>query len=158
MSGTKMKKGKNDSFLSTREAAEQSGFSPRHIQNLITRGNISATRSNDGRYLIDKSEFYRVFPDAHEQRIVPHDSEIIEKNSENILLEVENKYLKELLVEKDRRIIEKDTQNEFLHKQLELAATEKAMLLETLGNNQKLLEHSREKAEKTKRKKIFGIF
>ena len=38
MMGTKKKKDKNDSFLSTREAAEISGFSSRHIKNLITRG------------------------------------------------------------------------------------------------------------------------
>lgn len=154
MSGTKKKKEKNDSFLSTREAAEISGFSSRHIQNLITRGDMSATRGHDGRYLIEKSEFYRVFPDAHEQRMVPHDNEIIEKYSENVLLEAENKFLKEMLAEKDRRITEKDAQNEFLHKQLEVAATEKAMLLETIGSNQKMLEYS----SNVKKKRFLGLF
>lgn len=154
MIGTKKKKDKNDSFLSTREAAEISGFSSRHIQNLITRGNMSATRSHDGRYLIEKSEFYRVFPDAHEQRMVPRDNEIIEKYSENVLLESENKFLKEMLAEKDRRITEKDAQNEFLHKQLEMAATEKAMLLETIVSNQKMLEYS----SNVKKKRFLGLF
>lgn len=154
MIGTKKKKDKNDSFLSTREAAEISGFSSRHIQNLITRGNMSATRSHDGRYLIDKSEFYRVFPDAHEQRMMPHDNEIIEKYSENVLLESENKFLKEMLAEKDRRITEKDAQNEFLHKQLEMAAIEKTMLLETIGSNQKMIEHT----SNVKKRRFLGLF
>ncbi len=146
---------KNDTLLSTREAAEISGFSSRHIQNLITRGNISAIRSDDGRYLIDKSEFYRVFPDTHTQRTIPHNDAHIENSSAHILIEAENKYLKEMLAEKDRRIAEKDTQNEFLHKQLETATAEKKMLIETLSSNQKLLEHGSNKA---KRKKIFGMF
>lgn len=153
MSATKKKKEKNGSFLSTRDAAEISGFSSRHIQNLITRGNMSATRSHDGRYLIDKSEFYRVFPDAHKQRMVPHNNEVIEKYSENVLLEVENKFLKEMLAEKDRRITEKDAQNEFLHKQLEMVATEKTMLLETI-RNQKMLEHT----NNVKKRRFLGLF
>ena len=45
--------------------------------------------------------------------MVPRDNEIIEKYSENVLLESENKFFKEMLAEKDRRITEKDAQNEF---------------------------------------------
>ena len=144
----------NDLFLSTREAAEMSGFSSRHIQNLITRGNMSATRSHDGRYLIDKYEFCRVFPDAHEQRMVPYDNEIIEKYSESVLLESENKFLKEMLAEKDRRITEEDAQNEFLHKQLEMVAIEKTMLLETIVSNQKMIEH----ISNVKKRRFLGLF
>lgn len=50
---------------------------------------------------------------------------------------MEVNHLKEMLAEKT-------TQNEFLHKQLETAAVEKAML-ETFSSNQKLLEYKRGK-------------
>jgi len=51
-------------------------------------------------------------------------------------------------------LAEKAKQNEFLHKQLETATTEKTILLETLTSNQKLLEHTSQK----KRKKFLWMF
>lgn len=57
-----------NNLLSTREAAKIAGFSARHIQGLIKKGKLSATRDEGGDYLIDRSEFYRVFPDAHNKR------------------------------------------------------------------------------------------
>jgi len=133
----------NISLLSTREAAEIAGFSPRHIQGMVKKGKLSATRDEGGNYLIDKAEFYRVFPDAHIKRSHAND----DNNSSRIVLEAEIKHLEAMLAEKNK-------QNEFLHKQLETATTEKTMLLETLSSNQKLLEHS----NRNKRKRLFGIF
>lgn len=132
------------SFLSTREAAEIAGFSARHIQGMIKKGKLSAARDEGGNYLIDKSEFYRVFPDAHTKRSHANN----DSDSSRIVLEIEVQHLKEMLAEKSR-------QNEFLHKQLETTATEKTMLLETLSSNQKLLEYSSGKAKK---KRFLGIF
>lgn len=132
-----------NSSISTREAAEISGFSARHIQGMIKKGKLSATRDDSGNYLIDKSELYRVFPDAHIKRSQTNN----DNDSSRTVLEVEVKHLKEMLAEKSK-------QNEFLHKQLETAATEKTILLETLSSNQKLLEHS----SKGKKKRFLGIF
>ncbi|MGC1181380.1 hypothetical protein [Legionella sp.] len=131
-----------NSLLGTRIAAEIAGCSARHIQSLIKKGKLSASRDDGGNYLIDKSEFYRVFPDAHTKRTVTHTDE----QDSRTALEVEVKYLKEMLAEKAK-------QNEFLHKQLEAANTEKSALIETLTSNQKLLEHS----SKGKRKKFLGV-
>ncbi|WP_425169078.1 helix-turn-helix domain-containing protein [Legionella sp.] len=50
------------------EAAEISDFSARHIQGMIKKGKLSAIRTEGGNYLIDKSVFYRVFPDVHNKR------------------------------------------------------------------------------------------
>ncbi|HIF0232377.1 TPA: helix-turn-helix domain-containing protein [Legionella pneumophila] len=118
------------SLLSTREAAEISGFSTRHIQGMIKKGKLSASRDDGGNYLIDKSEFYRIFPNAHITRTVTQEGE----SSSRTALEMEVKYLKEMLAEKAK-------QNDFLHKQLEVANNEKNALMETLTSNQKLLEH-----------------
>lgn len=131
------------SSLSTRTAAEIAGCSARHIQNLVKKGKLSASRDDGGNYIIDKSEFYRVFPDAHITRKEANSDEQSSRTS----LEIEVKYLKEMLTEKGK-------QNEFLHKQLEAANTEKSALIETLTSNQKLLEHTSQK----KRKKFLGIF
>lgn len=136
--------GEKNSLLSTREAAEIAGYSARHIQGMIKKGKLSATRDEGGNYLIDKSEFYRVFPDAHNKRSGTNNGD----ESSRIVLEKEVQHLKEMLAEKSK-------QNEFLHRQLEVATTEKSMLMETLSSNQKLLEHSN---KAPKRKKILGIF
>lgn len=127
------------SLLSTREAADIAGFSARHIQNLIKKGKLSATRDDAGNYLIEKSEFYRVFPDAHTKRTATNNDD----NTSRTILEIEIQHLKEMLIEKNK-------QNEFLKSQLETASAERTMLIETI-NSQKLIEHS-------KRKKKFLIF
>jgi excisionase family DNA binding protein len=132
-----------NSSISTREAAEIAGFSARHIQGMIKKGKLSASRDEGGNYLIDKSEFYRVFPGAHTKRSLTNNDD----GSTRIVLEIEVQHLKEMLAEKSK-------QNEFLYKQLETATAEKTILLETLSSNQKLLEHS----SKGKRKKFLGIF
>ncbi|PJD92485.1 MAG: hypothetical protein CK426_05430 [Legionella sp.] len=46
-------------------ASEIGGCSARHIQSLIKKGRLFAKRDDRGNYHIDKSEFYRVVPDAH---------------------------------------------------------------------------------------------
>ena len=135
--------GENNSLLSTREVAEIAGYSARHIQGMIKKGKLSATRDDGGNYLIEKSEFYRVFPDAHNKRSITKNGD----ESSRIVLEKEVQHLKEMLAEKSK-------QNEFLHKQLEMAATEKSMLLDTLNSNQKLLEHNNGK----RKKRFLGIF
>ena len=58
-----------------------------------------------------------------------------DEQSSRTALEVEVKYPKEMLIEKAKR-------NEFLHRQLDAANTEKYALMETLTSNRKLLEHS----------------
>jgi excisionase family DNA binding protein len=133
----------NNSLLSTREAAEIAGCSARHIQNLIKNGKLSAKRTDGGNYLIDKSEFYRIFPGAHNKRSHANNDD----NATRIVLEMEVQHLKDMLAEKAK-------QNEFLLNLLETAAVEKTLLLETLSSNQKLLEHSNGK----KRKRFLGIF
>ncbi len=131
--------------FNTRIAAEIAGCSARYIQNLIKKGRLSASRDDSGNYLIDKSEFYRVFPDAHINGMKMHSNE----QSSRIAFEIEIKYLKEMLTEKSK-------QNEFLYKQLEASNAEKNTLIETLTSNQKLLEYTNKK--KRKRKKFFGVF
>lgn len=135
----------------SREAAEQSGKSHRQIQRLIKNGILNATRDKCGNYLIEKSEFYRVFPEAFNAR---HDTTFAIEESRQCR-DNEISHLKAMLSEKTRH-------NEFLHKQLEFissqlesATLEKTRLLDTIGNQQKLIEHQ---SSKKVRKKLFGLF
>lgn len=130
--------------ISTREAALELGVSSRQIQKLIKSGKLSAERNESGNYLIEKSEFYRVFPEAFNVRTD-------EKNSEYNTRTVRDHEIKHL----EAMLTEKTQQNEFLQKQLEFATLEKTRLLDTIGNQQRLIEHQ---SGKKKRKKLFGLF
>lgn len=135
---------KTSTQINTREAALELGVSSRQIQKLIKRGKLSAERNESGNYLIEKSEFYRVFPEAFNIRT---DANINEQNTQ-VVRDHEIKHLEAMLNEKTR-------QTEFLQKQLESSALEKTRLLDTISNQQKLLEHQNNKKA---RKKLFGLF
>ena len=133
----------NETRIGTSEAAKLSGFSLRHIQNMIKDGRLSASRTESGSYSIEKSEFFRVFPDAHPEKWQRKQTQNSFDES-RIVHETEIKYLKQI--------------NELLQAQLnearsliEKSEKEKAALFDALGSTQKLLEHS-------KKKKLFGIF
>lgn len=133
----------NETRIGTSEAAKLAGFSLRHIQNMIKDGRLSASRTENGSYSIDKSEFFRVFPDAHPEARKRKQMQ----NSPDelrIVHETEIKYLKQI--------------NDLLQAQLDEAKAlidksekEKTALFDALGSTQKLLEYS-------KKKKLFGIF
>lgn len=114
--------------ISAKEASEIIGCSIRKIQKMVKSGVISAQRGEGGRYLIDKSEFYRVFPDHMERT----ETKLVREPSEQEL-----KLLRE--------------QNEFLKGQLQIANEEKKSLFKTLESTQRLIELK-------PRKKFLGIF
>lgn len=149
---TKHKEGKrkmsdNIAYLTTKEAAELSGFTIRHIQNMVKNGIMSATKDEKGNYVIQKCEFYRCFPEAHNKGNEAKEEEPFAR----MVLETEIKYLREIVDEKNK-------QNEFLHNQLELATTEKSLILQTLSSNTKLLVHKSETISLMNKKKKFLIF
>jgi excisionase family DNA binding protein len=132
--------GQSMAYISTTEAARLSGFSTRHIQNLIKRGKLSATRNEAGSYVIDKAEFFRVFPDAYKAQ---------QSNSSDLsLLEEKLNFFEKLLADKDGQIV-------FLKEQIESVNEEKKIILETLNSSQRLLENQ---TPKKSRKKLFGVF
>jgi hypothetical protein len=123
--------------ISTTEAAKLAKCSTKTIQNRINRGKLSAKRDDAGNWQIDMSEFIRLYPDAQ----IVRKEENLSEDSTRSLLELEIKHLKQM--------------NEFILAQLETTNAEKAMLIETLSSNQKLLEHH---SGEKKRKKFLGIF
>lgn len=124
------------SWLTPRQAADLSGVTSRTINNYITSGKLSATRE-DGRYFIEKSEFFRVFPNCMAQK-GKNITEKSQENSDGITSEIEIKYLKEALLDKEK-------QNDFLKELLERHNHEKSLMLQTIHSNTLILQHQKEK-------------
>jgi excisionase family DNA binding protein len=116
--------------MTPKQAAVLLGCTARNVQNLISKGKISATRE-DGKWFIEKSEFFRVFPEAFKRSEEGNDTN---KAIKSARIEVENDYLKEMAVQKDREI-------EFLRNQLESFTKEKSQMLEAITHHTRLLEH-----------------
>ncbi len=129
------------SWLTPSQAAAIVGCTARSIQNYIQNGKLSATRE-DGKYYIDKSEFYRVFPDAHKkEEASKHANKDVEIARAQAEMEV--KYLKDAVLDKDR-------QNQYLKDQLESYAQEKMKMLDAIGAHARYLEHKDPSADTIK--------
>jgi excisionase family DNA binding protein len=118
------------SLIDAKQAAKLIGCSTRHVQKQIKDGRLSATRDKGNKYLIDKSEFYRVYPDL---MVRPATNSVREQDDFQV------KLLKE--------------ENAFLKEQLNAANNEKKLILSALDNAQRLIEF-----KPKKRKKFLGFF
>jgi len=126
------------SWLTPKQVADLSGVTTRTINNYITSGKLSASRE-DGRYYIDKSEFYRVFPNCNPEKKMRN----AEKNQESIdtiTSEIEIQYLKEALLDKEK-------QNDFLKQLVGTYSDEKSMMLQTINIHSRMLENKQDKSE-----------
>lgn len=138
------------SWLTPKQAGELAGYSARHIQNLIVNGKLTATKE-DGKYFIDRAEFFRVFPKAHRKE---QEGNSAQREAEKQRLEFENDLLKEVAASKDKEI-------EFLRSQVIFVSHEKEKMLDALVGQTRLLEHKQKKedinADKKDWKKIFRL-
>lgn len=132
--GNGAKMADNYSWLTPKQVANLTGFTARHIQNLITQGKLSATKE-DGKYYIDKSEVFRVFPKAHKKEQEGNIAQII---SEKERLEFESSMLRDALSNKEKEV-------EFLRNQIEFISNEKLKMLETITSTTRLLDHKKDK-------------
>jgi hypothetical protein len=97
-------------------AAEAIGVSKATMHRYVRRGRISATRTEDGFYEIDPAELHRVFPPVskNEPETVSRDEVKPPKTNGETeqyasVLEAQLEGLKALIAEKDRRIIDLET-------------------------------------------------
>jgi len=117
-------------YITPAVAAELLDYTTRHIQNMIRKGKISAKRE-DGKYYIEKSEFFRVFPKAYKRT---PEAKMADETMDAEKLEIEIKYLKESAADKDKQI-------EYLKKQLEETLIKENKLIDTVNSNARLLEY-----------------
>ncbi len=136
----------NFSWLTPSEAAKLLGCSTRYVQKSIKSGKLSAT-TESGKYYIDRSEFFRVFPDAHKDEQARNNSR---NTNESERLKVEVDMLKQMNSQKDREI-------DFLRDQVQSISHEKIKMLDALTSTTRLLEHKKDKEEE-KPRRWRGIF
>lgn len=123
---------KEKTWLTCREAASLLNYSQRHIVNLINKGKLSADKDDDGRYYIQKSEFFRVYPNAIRSEL-PRTEEKSSGNNSAKMLEEKVRHLQEMIEEKKK-------QNDFLLDQLSINTEEKSKMLDAINNHSRLLE------------------
>jgi excisionase family DNA binding protein len=121
---------KEANWITPSQAAEVLQCTSRKITKWIVDGKLSASRE-DGKWYIEKSEFYRVFPDAYrkEQERNPN-----HKALEQERIKTELEMFKQLAHSKDKEI-------EFLRHQLETFNKKESQFLDALQSQTKLLEH-----------------
>src|SRR5690349_23737960 len=101
------------STLRLSEAAEQVGVSKSTLFRAIRAGRLSATRTDDGLFLIDAAELFRVYPAkgqpvaetrVDERAVVHHTmvDAVVEARVRNAVLEAQVKALREMLDEARR--------------------------------------------------------
>lgn len=121
--------------MSVSECAKALNMTSRAIQGYIKTGKLSASKNERGRYEVDKSEFYRVFPDASVgERERKNDTKRDESTVS--VKELEITYLKE--------------QVRILSEQISEYKTRESKLLEVASSTTKLLTHDKETTKKKK--------
>lgn len=124
---------KEKTWLSCREVGELLNCTQRHALNLIKNGKLSADRDEGGKYYVQKSEFFRVFPDAKKVEIDRNESKLPGKE--------DMKFLEEKLKHLEEMMNEKNKQNEFLKEQLINFTEEKSKMLDAINGHTRLLEY-----------------
>lgn len=123
---------KEKSWLTCKEAADLIGCSQRTILNMIKRGDFSSEKDESGKNFIQKSEFFRVHPEAMGMET--------DGNGENKAGKNDLKALEERIRHLQEMVDEKKKQNEFLMGQLNINTEEKSKMLDAINSHSRLLE------------------
>lgn len=128
-------------WLSCKQAAELLNCTDRNITTLIARGKLSAKKDENGKYFIQKAEFFRVYPEAIKREK--------ERSDENLGGKYSIKLLEERVRHLQEMIDEKKKHNDFLVQQLNNYTDEKSKMLEAINSHTRLLEY-KETIDKSK--------
>lgn len=131
--------------LSTKECAEILQVTDKTIRNYIKSGKISASRDDDNNYIIEESEFYRVFPERKPKEKVTDKSKEAKEEEPPVL-----KTKIALLEEKNNSLFR---EIEILKEQLADYKSRESKLMEMANTTTKLLTYSE---ENKKKKRWFG--
>lgn len=126
-------------WLSCKEAARLLNITQRHVGNLIGKGKFRAEKNDDGKFIIMKSEFFRVYPYL---LTIEND-----RNDENSLEQGTKKVMEEKIRHLQEMIDEKRKQNEFLIEQLSNFTNEKSKMLDAINSHTRLLEYKETSAK-----------
>lgn len=122
----------DETWLSTKEISKILDCTQRTVTNLLKRGKLSAERDTDGTYYINKSEFFRAYPNYMET-----DEGIVKRPPIIPEVQLGDEKLRHLL----ELLEERKQQNEFLMRQIDGFAEEKSKMLDAINNHTRLLEY-----------------
>lgn len=108
-------------WLTPKEAGSLSGYTARHIQNMIVCGKIPATKE-DGRYYIEREDFLKAFPKADKR---DKDGNFERQTKEIERLSEQNQFLMLATQQKDDEI-------RFLRDQVHNLTHEKQKLMDSV--------------------------
>lgn len=119
-------------WLTCKDMAQLLGVTRRHVLNVLDKKNISAEKDENGTLIVQKAEFFRVFPNLMNAENPGKDGKS-DGNSDMKLLEEKIKHLQEMLDEKKK-------QNEFLIGQINLGDEKQTKMLDAISAHSRLLE------------------
>jgi DNA-binding transcriptional MerR regulator len=131
---------KEKSWFTCREAAALLGCTPRTIINFIKRGKVVSEQDELGAHFIEKTEFYRAFPDATTWEM-KRSKDNLDGNESKRLLEERVKHLEELLDERKQH-------NDFLVAQISIKDERQSQMLDTINSYGRVLEFQELKKNK----------
>ena len=114
-------------WISCKQAGEILNYTQRHITILIKKGKLKE-EFEDGKYFIQKEEFFRAFPHT----IKPKETKIEES--------INTKFLEEKICYLQSMLEDKKKENEFLREQLKMATSENSKMIDSLNGYLKFLE------------------
>jgi hypothetical protein len=119
-----------DAWLTPKQAAELVGLSTRVIQKRCEKGDIPHQKE-DGKYYIQKADFFRMYPEAHRREQHGNASQ---RDIDHARMSVENELLKQMLEQSKKEV-------DFLKGQANVSTEEKKQMLEAINHHARLLEH-----------------
>lgn len=119
-----------EAWLTPKQAAELIGLSTRVIQKRCEAGEIP-NQKEDGKYYIQKADFFRMYPEAHRREQQGNASQ---REIDHARMAVENELLKQMLEQSKKEV-------EFLRTQTDVSTQEKKQMLEAITHHARLLEH-----------------
>lgn len=132
-------------YIGSKEAAQLMDCSLRKVQKMIRTGRMAAQKDG-GKYFIDRSELFRVFPMAFKNT---PEGKIIDNSINVATADVEVDYLKGIVEDKKKEI-------ESLREQIKMYGEENKKLVEVVNSYLRLVE-SNEAGKKTKKGKFWSF-
>lgn len=122
----------NKTFLTCKDIARLLDITHRHALNVLTKKNISTEKDESGKHIVQKSEFFRVFPELMNK--FEHGTERKSDGNQAVkLMEEKVRHLQEMLDEKKK-------QNEFLMGQISINDDKQSKMLDAINSHSRLLE------------------
>jgi len=90
--------------LSANQAAKEAGIAKKTLLEAIKNGRMSADKNDKGHWQIDPSELFRVFPRTGSELVAKTATHPPQKPHETSALEIELKFIRERLADKEAEI------------------------------------------------------